>query len=491
MRIILVEPQPFRGVILIVIIRNSKYGMKKVCTTFFILLTYITLSAGQPSQAVLDYIDQYKAIAVAEMVEYKIPASITMAQGILESGAGQSELAKKSNNHFGIKCHTDWKGEKVYYDDDAKDECFRKYDHVEDSYRDHSEFLSSKTRYAELFKLDADDYKGWAKGLKAAGYATNPKYADLLINLIEEYDLHALDKMSLSEAKKHNKKTEEKEVKEKEEPVVKNRETKKDDNFTWGGYNEDVFYFNRIPTVTIQSGDSPETLAKKHHKKLSLLKDYNDIENGGTLTPGTKFYLQPKRKKGDTKFHTVKEGETMWSISRDEGVRMEQLYKYNKMQNGEEPAVGEQINLRDKRKDDVKLKKEKGERKEEKSPSPKASEEKEKEEKGERREEKVPVEKEIKVDENDGFLDFDEEIVEPEKNNTPPGAQGEQEIKKEELYSPTLNDLKVAVTHTVAAKETLYGLSKMYGVTIAQIQEWNGLKDNNLSIGQKLIVGYK
>ena len=297
--------------------------------------------------------------------------------------------------------------------------------------------------------------------------------------------------MSLSEAKKHNKKTEEKEVKEKEEPVVKNRETKKDDNFTWGGYNEDVFYFNRIPTVTIQSGDSPETLAKKHHKKLSLLKDYNDIENGGTLTPGTKFYLQPKRKKGDTKFHTVKEGETMWSISRDEGVRMEQLYKYNKMQNGEEPAVGEQINLRDKRKDDVKLKKEKGERKEEKSPSPKASEEKEKEEKGERREEKVPVEKEIKVDENDGFLDFDEEIVEPEKNNTPPGAQGEQEIKKEELYSPTLNDLKVAVTHTVAAKETLYGLSKMYGVTIAQIQEWNGLKDNNLSIGQKLIVGYK
>ena len=153
--------------------------------------------------------------------------------------------------------------------------------------------------------------------------------------------------------------------------------------------------------------------------------------------------------------------------------------------------MGEQINLRDKRKDDVKLKKEKGERKEEKSPSPKASEEKEKEEKGERREEKVPVEKEIKVDENDGFLDFDEEIVEPEKNNTPPGAQGEQEIKKEELYSPTLNDLKVAVTHTVAAKETLYGLSKMYGVTIAQIQEWNGLKDNNLSIGQKLIVGYK
>ena len=467
--------------------------MKKVCTTFFILLTYIALSAGQPSQAVLDYIDQYKAIAVAEMVEYKIPASITMAQGILESGAGQSELAKKSNNHFGIKCHTDWKGEKVYYDDDAKDECFRKYDHVEDSYRDHSEFLSSKTRYAELFKLDADDYKGWAKGLKAAGYATNPKYADLLINLIEEYDLHALDKMSLAEAKKHHKKIEKEDPKEKEEPVVKNDEKTKEKNFTWGGYNEDVFYFNRIPTVTIQSGDSPEKLAEKHHKKLSLLKDYNDIENGGALTPGTKFYLQPKRKKGDTKYHTVKEGETIWSISRDEGVRMEQLYKYNKMQSGEEPAVGEQINLRDKRKDDIKLKEEKGERREEKG----------KEEKGVRREEKsssakatedkenVPVEKEFIDDNNDEYLDFDEEIVAPEKNNNPPGAQGEKEIKREEIITPQAAQEKIAITHTVSAKETLYGLSKMYGVTVTQIQEWNALKDNTISIGQQLIVGYK
>ncbi len=457
--------------------------MKKVCTAFSILLTSITLSAGQPSQAVLDYIDQYKAIAVAEMLEYKIPASITMAQGILESGAGQSELAKKSNNHFGIKCHSDWKGEKVYYDDDAKDECFRKYDHVEDSYRDHSEFLSSKQRYAELFKLDADDYKGWAKGLKAAGYATNPKYADLLINLIENYELQSLDKMSLAEAKKHNKKVDKDDPKEKEDPIVKNEESKKDKNFTWGGYNEDVYYFNRIPAVTIQAGDSPEKLAEKHHKKLSLLKDYNDIENGGTLTPGTKFYLQPKRKKGDTKFHTVKEGETMWSISRDEGVRMEQLYKYNKMRIGEEPAVGEQINLRDKRKDDIKLKKEKGERSEEKGVRNK--------EEGVRSEEKVPVEKEKEDDDNDEFMDFDEEIIAPEKINTPPGAQGENEIKEEDIVTPPTEDIKVAVTHTVAAKETLYGLSKVYGVTVTQIQEWNSLKDNTISIGQKLIVGYK
>lgn len=497
MRIILVDPQPFTEVILIVINRNTNYGMKKVCTTFFILLSTLALSAGQPSQAVLDYIDQYKAIAVAEMVEYKIPASITMAQGILESGAGQSELAKKSNNHFGIKCHTDWKGEKVYYDDDAKDECFRKYDHVEDSYRDHSEFLSSKQRYAELFKLDADDYKGWAKGLKAAGYATNPKYADLLINLIEEYELQALDKMSLAEVKKHNKKIEKEEPKEKDIPVNKNEKTKSDKNFTWGGYNEDVFYFNRIPTVTIQSGDSPEKLAEKHHKKLSLLKDYNDIENGGTLTPGTKFYLQPKRKKGDTKFHTVKEGETMWTISRDEGVRMQQLYKYNKMQNGEEPAVGEQINLRDKRRDEVKLQKagvKKQELKETGIKSEKKSEPKPEEKKQPKEEEikeKAPAEKVIKDNSNDEFIDFDEEIIAPEIKNNPPGAQGEKEIKADEVKPPVIQEIKIAVTHTVAAKETLYGLSKIYGVTVTQIQEWNELKDYTISIGQKLIVGYK
>ena len=299
--------------------------------------------------------------------------------------------------------------------------------------------------------------------------------------------------MSLAEAKKHHKKIEKEDPKEKEEPVVKNDEKTKEKNFTWGGYNEDVFYFNRIPTVTIQSGDSPEKLAEKHHKKLSLLKDYNDIENGGALTPGTKFYLQPKRKKGDTKYHTVKEGETIWSISRDEGVRMEQLYKYNKMQSGEEPAVGEQINLRDKRKDDIKLKEEKGERREEKG----------KEEKGVRREEKsssakatedkekVPVEKELIDDNNDEYLDFDEEIVAPEKNNNPPGAQGEKEIKREEIITPQAAQEKIAITHTVSAKETLYGLSKMYGVTVTQIQEWNALKDNTISIGQQLIVGYK
>ena len=465
--------------------RNSKYGMKKVCTTLFILFSAILLSAGQPSQAVLDYIDQYKEIAVAEMLEYKIPASITMAQGILESGAGMSELAKKSNNHFGIKCHTDWNGEKVYYDDDAKDECFRKYDQVEDSYRDHSKFLSSKPRYAGLFELDADDYKGWAKGLKAAGYATNPKYADLLINLIEEYDLHALDKMSLADVKKHNKKAGKKDPKETDEPVVIKEENKKEKNFNWGGYQEDVFYFNRIPTVIIEKNDSPEKLAEKHHTKLSLLKDYNDIENGGELTPGTKFYLQPKRKKGETKYHTVKAGETMWTISRDEGVRLEQLYKFNKLEPGQEPATGEQIKLRNKRKDAVKLQSADVIKKTEKIIESK---------KEIKKEEKIieePVKEVIKDTNNDVFIDYEEEIIQPEIINAAPGAQGEKEIIKEDVKIIPGDADKSPTFHIVAARETLYGLSKIYGVTVSQIQEWNGLKDSAISIGQQLIVGYK
>ncbi len=446
--------------------------MKRTSATFFILLTTLTLTAGQPSQAVLDYIDQYQEMAINEMIEYRIPASITMAQGILESGAGQSELAKKSNNHFGIKCHTDWKGDKVYYDDDAKDECFRKYDHVEDSYRDHSEFLYGKTRYAALFELDPDDYKGWAKGLKEAGYATNPKYADLLINLIEEYELNKFDKMSLADVKKRPKKIEKENdatagIKKTDKKADKKKNIK-EDNFTWGGYNGEVYYFNRIPTINIKDGDTPEKLADDHHVKLSLLRDYNDIENGGELDPGTKFYLQPKRKNGTTKYHIVKQEETMWIISREEGVRLSYIYKYNLLEPGQEPAVGEQIYLRNKRKDLPKLKgKLEG--------------------KGREKEAGEKSEKQTEI-----YIEDDEqEMIVPKQK------EAEKEIpvieyseKKEEL---TL-DKTIApppIYHIVAVKETLYALSKKYAITVAQIREWNKLTDNSINIGQKLIVGFK
>ena len=156
----------------------------------FLLLFSFQLSAQNLTRN--EYIDKYKDEAIYQMKKYKIPASITLAQGILESGDGNSELAKKSNNHFGIKCHSDWEGERVYHDDDKKNECFRKYNKVRDSYDDHSEFLL-RPRYASLFEYALTDYKSWAKGLKKAGYATNPNYAKHLIKIIEENELHKLD----------------------------------------------------------------------------------------------------------------------------------------------------------------------------------------------------------------------------------------------------------------------------------------------------------
>ena len=176
----------------------------------------------------LKYIEDYAAIAVKEMHVYKIPASITLAQGILESGSGRGDLARKSNNHFGIKCHTQWKGERVYHDDDEDQECFRKYQYVETSYNDHSKFLTQRRRYAFLFNYRTSDYKRWAKGLKKAGYATDRKYPAKLIGIIERYKLQEFDKVKKrdfkikkhkKEAKKHKNRT----------PIVNYYEVKKGD----------------------------------------------------------------------------------------------------------------------------------------------------------------------------------------------------------------------------------------------------------------------
>lgn len=460
--------------------------MKRSSTTILFLFLSVLALAGGPNQQILDYIDRYKAIAVQEMIEYRIPASITMAQGIIESGAGNSQLAKESNNHFGIKCHSDWKGEKVYHDDDEKGECFRKYDDVSESYRDHSIFLSTKPRYASLFELDPDDYKGWAKGLKAAGYATNPKYADMLINMIEEYQLYTLDNMTLADLKKAEKKhDDQKKEKEQETATAQQEKSTNTDKraFSWNGYSEEVYYFNRIPTITADAGDTPESVAKQFDIRLSLLKDYNDIEQGGTFEPGKPIYLQPKRKKGEEKYHTVKPGETMWSISRDEGVRLSYLYKYNRLQPGQEPAAGEQLHLRTKRREPVRL----AVKQKTKTVKP-ASEDKPAQE-----------QKEFRDTNNDVFIDFEEEAPspQPEQEKVPespkPQANTPAVLTPAEQNTPSAaaSEILVEQYHTVEAKETLYGISKKYQVTVEQIQKWNNLADTGIRIGQRLIVGYQ
>ena len=202
----------------------------------------------------LQYIKKYAPLAVLEMHKYDIPASITLAQGILESGNGRSRLASKSNNHFGIKCHVGWKGAKVYHDDDEKGECFRKYKYVETSYKDHSEFLSGRRRYASLFKLRKSDYKGWAKGLKKAGYATDKKYPKKLIKIIEEYKLYEFDKFREKDLKKLKKETNKKHTK----TAINSKKSTQE------------FY-------KVKKGDTLYSIARKFNTTVAIIKKVNAL----------------------------------------------------------------------------------------------------------------------------------------------------------------------------------------------------------------------
>jgi flagellum-specific peptidoglycan hydrolase FlgJ len=211
------------------------------------------------NEQTLAYIKKYAPIAVKEMHQNKIPASITLAQGILESGRGRSELALKSNNHFGIKCHTQWKGERVYHDDDEIGECFRKYQFVESSYDDHSAFLTERKRYSFLFDYGAKDYKKWARGLKKAGYATDKKYPDKLIKIIESYKLHEFDKVVNENFKYNNVIVEKETVKELTEEVTP--------KYTVGKYYE------------VKKGDTLYSIARKFKTSVDVIKDVNGLKN--------------------------------------------------------------------------------------------------------------------------------------------------------------------------------------------------------------------
>jgi LysM repeat protein len=295
------------------------------------------------------YIDNYNDIAVSEMKRTGIPASITLAQGMIESDYGRSQLAREANNHFGIKCHSDWSGPKVYHHDDRRNECFRKYGKPEDSFYDHSDFLKTGSRYSFLFSLAPTDYKGWAHGLKKAGYATNPDYANMLIRKIEEKNLHYYDNAYKSADSLREKQL-----------TVKESATTGDTDKTFvpvTPVNEKTLVAARVPRVmennglryiVVKDGDTREKLEEEFQLLRWELPRYNELKSDFIITPGQILYLQPKREKAESgmEVYSTLEGDTMYLISQRYGIKLKSLYKMNRMQEDTEPETGSTIWLR-------------------------------------------------------------------------------------------------------------------------------------------------
>lgn len=284
---------------------------------------------SQPSEFRItrqQYIEMYKELAIKEMLRTGIPASITMAQAILESGDGNSPLARYANNHFGIKCHNDWTGETMHIDDDEKNECFRKYKDPYESFIDHSEFLRKRQRYAFLFEYSVTDYKAWAKGLKQAGYATNPKYDELLIRIIENHKLYDLDNFAKIPPK-----------------INKKQDLHQEIDLS---YVQVKVSDNKIKYIFAKKGQTPKDIARKMNMGVWQILKYNDINKNHVFEENEIVYLQPKRAKyKKAKEHLVKQGETMWDISQKYGIKLKKLYKINRMIPGTNPKPGQIIML--------------------------------------------------------------------------------------------------------------------------------------------------
>jgi hypothetical protein len=347
--------------------------MKKLALFSFLLIAFTAQAQKEKGEA---YVNAYKEIAITEMLRTGVPASITLAQGILESQYGESDLVKGSNNHFGIKCKTEWTGPKIYHDDDEKGECFRVYATAEESYKDHSDFLKTRPHYAFLFKLDPTDFDGWAKGLKKAGYATNPTYPQKLLKVIndfnlQQYSLEALARQNnpapviipatttanttIQKEEEASKQTElvanpalEKPVQEpvkeplvKEQPVKEEKEPgiintvpvapavtklKKQANYPTG-----IFTINHTKVIYATEGTSLLSLANQFDISLSKLIEFNELAQMDVLDTDRLIFVERKQKKATNDFHVIAAGETLHDICQLEGIRLESLVEYNKL----------------------------------------------------------------------------------------------------------------------------------------------------------------
>ncbi len=361
-----------------------------------------------------EYVQKYKDIAIEEMKRMGVPAAITLAQGLLETENGNSDLLKQSNNHFGIKCKSTWTAETVSHDDDAPGECFRKYKTAEDSYRDHSNFLRGNDRYAFLFKLDPADYKGWAYGLRKAGYATNPRYPQILIKYIEDNNLEQYTDEALKDVPHFDgaQYADDKEIDSSQDVVKLDPVPGQPINLT----------INGSKALLVPKGTSLLAVATEHNINLEKLLTINDLTSDGLLQKDQYVFLEKKQKEGQQDFCVAQPDETLYDISQKYGVVLENLYTYNNLSANDYIVAGTKIYLK-----------------------PHAA-----------------LQQVASADEKPQLI------------------QAKNDVQ--------VNAARNAITYTVHPRESLYGISKKYGVTVDDIKKWNHLKSENLQIGQQLII---
>jgi LysM repeat protein len=422
---------------------------KKLILSLFTALLF-TFCKAQTADAVLSYISRYKDLAIAEMQRTGVPASITLAQGIHETEAGTSELVLQSNNHFGIKCKSGWTGESVSHDDDARGECFRKYALADDSYRDHSDFLRGNDRYAFLFQLNPMDFESWAYGLKKAGYATNPKYSQILIKLIRDYNLQDFTMIAMGKKK---------------DPVMlvsndapqQNNPVRRQDDIVIGAnsggsktavsnlsiipavnietnYPTGEFQINETRVVFVKKGTSFLSIAQKYEIPLARLFEFNDMKEQDVTDNDQLVFIQRKRKNGEHELHVIQPGETVYSISQSEAIRLESLLEYNLLRADMQPAAGETLNLRTKAMSAPQLVVKQPAKPVVQQPEPRQS------------------------------------IVRSDDNDRRAGTSG------------------TFLAHTVQPKETVYSIAKKYDVSFEDVVKWNQLDGFDLKIGQSLKI---
>ncbi|MEP7256846.1 MAG: glucosaminidase domain-containing protein [Flavitalea sp.] len=426
-------------------------------------LLQFAMVKAQPPEDIIEYISRYKRLAMQEMQRTGIPAALKLAQGIHETSAGKSVLVLKSNNHFGIKCKPTWTGKRVYHDDDSQGECFRSYNSPMDSYRDHSNFLMSSDRYSFLFKLDPTDYKGWAIGLRKAGYATNPNYAPIIIRIIEDYNLEqytliALGRMSPEDEVMATAPGTENVATPEDLPVpvpfpgqpgrdtisardkaimdalVVIREQAAKQQADSGlrmpletvavapvVYPEGTFSVNNTQVVFAKQGTTLLSLAKDYDVSLKRLFEFNDMKEQDVLPKDQLVYLQRKRKTGKSEFHVVAPGESKYDVSQAEGIRLESLLEYNSLQPYMEPADGEKLYLKS-------------------------------------------------------------------KSAARPLLRGEVAALNKTAAIEGQPVIERATLHVVQPTETLYSISKKYGVERDKIREWNKMDGSDVKVGQQLVI---